>query len=287
MSKDQGTREFKNSLFIDYFTDEEKLIEIYSAIMDEKVSPDAEVKINTLSDVLFKGLQNDVSFLLDGRLVVLIEHQSSINANMPLRMLQYYVETIKRNIIGDDNNAIYKEKLLKIPRPEFIVLYNGRADSPSQVQLKLSDAFEVGKTKEQMELTVTVYNINPGYNEEILARSDSLKGYSYFIGKIHECLNEGMSREDAIKRAIIYSREHDIMQDYLPEREGEIMNLLTAEWNLDDAIRVHGEEQFEDGIEKGIEKEKLDVARGMKSKDYTAADIAEITGLSVEEIEKL
>jgi hypothetical protein len=50
---------------------------------------------------------------------------------------------------------------------------------------------------------------------KILARSRSLKGYAYFIGKIHEYIREGATREDAIRRAIIYSKENDIMQDYL------------------------------------------------------------------------
>jgi hypothetical protein len=34
-------------------------------------------------------MENDISFLLDGKLVVLIEHQSSLNRNMPLRLLLY------------------------------------------------------------------------------------------------------------------------------------------------------------------------------------------------------
>jgi hypothetical protein len=43
----------------------------------------------TLSDVLYMEQLNDISFVIDGKLVVLIEHQSSINENMPLRMLMY------------------------------------------------------------------------------------------------------------------------------------------------------------------------------------------------------
>jgi hypothetical protein len=275
----KANREYKNSLFVDYFTDEDKLIEIYSAITCEDVAPGTEVQINTLSDVLFKGLLNDVSFLLGGRLVVLIEHQSSLNANMPLRMLQYYGEIIKRYFIGNDSDAIYKEQLLKIPRPEFIVLYNGAAESADQTQLKLSDAFEVGKTKEHMELTVTVFNINPGHNEEILARSRSLKGYAYFIGKIREYVREGMTREDALRSAILYSKANDIMQDYLPAHEGEVVKMLTTEWNMDDALRVRHEEGKKEG--------KKEDARNMKAEKISVTTIAKVTGLSVTEIQEL
>ena len=47
------------------------------------------------------------------------------------------------------------------------------------------------------------------------------------------------------------------------------------------------EGRYKDGIEKGIEKEKLEAARRMKSKNYPLEDIADITGLSTKEIEAL
>ncbi|MDR0852799.1 MAG: Rpn family recombination-promoting nuclease/putative transposase, partial [Clostridiales Family XIII bacterium] len=165
MTVDRGNREFKSSLFVDYFNDKEKLLEMYSAIIGEVVEPEVDIQINTLSDVLFKGLINDISFVIDGRLVVLVEHQSTPNANMPLRMLQYYNEIIKRRMDDTDSRAIYWTKLHKIPRPEFIVLYNGTTPIDDKETLRLSDAFEEGEAKGQLELTVTMYNINPGHNE--------------------------------------------------------------------------------------------------------------------------
>ena len=47
------------------------------------------VTINTLENVLFMELINDISFEIGGKLVVLIEHQSSVNQNMPLWLLMY------------------------------------------------------------------------------------------------------------------------------------------------------------------------------------------------------
>jgi hypothetical protein len=35
------------------------------------------------------ALSNDIAMLVDNRLVVLVEHQSTINENMPLRLLEY------------------------------------------------------------------------------------------------------------------------------------------------------------------------------------------------------
>jgi hypothetical protein len=57
----------------------------------------------------------------------LIEHQSTINPNMSIRLL-FYIAKIYEKLV--DNRKIYSQTKLIIPRPEFIVLYNGEDDSP-------------------------------------------------------------------------------------------------------------------------------------------------------------
>ena len=42
-----------------------------------------------------------------------------------------------------------------------------------------------------------------------------------------------------------------------------------------------------EGLEKGMEKRNVEIARSMKAKGYTVGDIADITGLTAEEIETL
>ena len=44
---------------------------------------------------------------------------------------------------------------------------------------------------------------------------------------------------------------------------------------------------IEEGIEKGIEKEKYSLVRNMKNRNMDMKLISELTGLSIEEIEKL
>jgi len=122
-------------MFSTLFDNPEALRELYSAIEGIDIPPDAVININTLSDVLFMGQVNDVSFTIDDRLVVLVEHQSTINYNLPLRILKYIAEVYDKIT---DRITLYQKKLIKIPRPEFIVLYNGKADCPDHQELKLS-----------------------------------------------------------------------------------------------------------------------------------------------------
>jgi len=83
--------------------------------------PDIPIDINTLSGVLYKNMINDPFLIIDNRLVVLIEHQSTINNNIPFL--------------------------------EFIVLYNGGEKYPDYTELRLSDAF---KGIENLKLTETI-----------------------------------------------------------------------------------------------------------------------------------
>ena len=112
---------YKNSVFSLLFSNPEAIRELYGAIEGVVLPPETSIDINTLSDVLYMGQINDLSFTVDNRLVVLIEHQSTINPNMPLRLLMYIAHIYEKII---DRNKLYKTKLEKIPAPEFIVLYN-------------------------------------------------------------------------------------------------------------------------------------------------------------------
>jgi len=181
---------YKNSVFSLLFSDPETLRELYSAIEGVTLPPDTAIDINTLSGVLYMDQINDLSFTVGNLLVVIMEHQSSVNPNMPLRVLMY-IAYIYEKIIS--RNLLYKTKLEKIPTPEFIVLYNGKEPYPDRSTLRLSDAFKdtcgllgVENPAPSLELIVQVYNINDGHNAEILRKSRTLGGYSAFVGKVRE-----------------------------------------------------------------------------------------------------
>jgi len=104
-------KNYKSSVFTTLFGTEEKIIELYSAIEGKPYPENAEIKINTLHDALFMDRLNDVSFTIDDKLVVLVEHQSTINEN------------------------IYRKSLVTIPTPEFIVLYNGNINKGHNTEI--------------------------------------------------------------------------------------------------------------------------------------------------------
>jgi predicted transposase/invertase (TIGR01784 family) len=280
-------KEFKSSIFSFIFSNPDTLRELYCALEGITLSNDVPVVINTLEDVLFMDMNNDISFEIGGKLVVLIEHQSTINPNMALRLLMY-IGRVYEKITSD--KKIYSSTKVPIPQPEFFVLYNGVKPFPDEKTIKLSDLFEsteeLGFSKRgfpALELEAKVLNINEGKNEGIAKRCRTLAQYSAFISKVRDYQKEGLTMKEAVKKAVPYCRKHDILKEFMEEHAKEVMNMLMTEWNWDTAKEVWQEEAREEGLSQG----RHEIARNALAKGIPVETIKEITGLSLETIERL
>lgn len=83
-----------------------------------------------------RNYKNDISFVFDFELL-LYEHQSTCNPNMPLRDL-FYITRVLQN--RTENKNLYSKTLIKIPTPRFVVFYNRMDFQPEQQLLYLSNA---------------------------------------------------------------------------------------------------------------------------------------------------
>jgi len=247
----RANRNHKDSVFTALFGEKQNLLELYNAVTGKNYPEDTEIDIITLSNVLFMEQLNDICFVIDGRMVVLVEHQSSINENMCLRMLIYISREYEK--ITSSRN-LYNEKRIKIPTPEFIVLYNGKDEFPDFKEMYLSDSFELMSEDCSLELVARVYNINKGRNAEMAGRSPTLDGYETFIAEIKGNLANKMSLPEAIRLAMRTCMSKNILLSFLKAHGSEVENMLITEWNTAEAIAVAKEEAFEDGIGKGMKK---------------------------------
>jgi predicted transposase/invertase (TIGR01784 family) len=286
----QTNKKFKNSVFVSLFNDPDLLRELYCALGGVNLPSDAAVSINTLENVLYMDFNNDISFEIGGKLVVLIEHQSTINPNMALRLLIYITRVLEKRV---KSRTLYSKKPVSIPYPEFYVLYNGTEPFPDYDIVRLSDLFEkpqeLGlseKHRPLLELEVKVININEGRNEAIANRCKKLSEYSAFIARKHTFWKETDSIEEEIKNAITYCRKHDILTEYLEVHGSEVLNMILTEWNMEDAIAFAREE----GRENGREEEREQIIQNVRNalaEGIPLEIIQKITGLSLDEISKL
>ena len=260
--KQSANREHKNSVFVKLFSAPDKILQLYNAVSKNSYPPETKIEIATLENALVNDIYNDLSFIIDGKLVVMIEHQSSINPNMPLRMLAYVVDVYDKLV---DRRSAYSQKLIKIPQPEFIVLYNGKEEFPDEEILKLSDSF-INLHKEHisngsLELEVKVLNINKGRNEELIRRSTELSGYVEIINEIRKNTEAGLSLDEAVAKAVKDCANNNILLEFLNKYGGDVMSFLYKEWDLDECLAVRWEEGREEGREEGLE-EGLEKGRG-------------------------
>jgi len=210
---------------------------------------------------------------------------------MALRLLLYISRVLEKKI---DNKTIYSRKTISIPRPEFFVLYNGKESFPENAIYRLSDLYTNPKTliKSEnlhpfLELEVKVLNINEGKNREIVDRCKKLSEYCTFISKIHEFWNELGSLEKGIEKAIKYCSGHGILNQFLEIHGSEVLNMLYAEWNLEDAIAFAREEGREEAWEESKNLEKQTIAQNLLAEGSTPEFVQKITGLDLETIRGL
>ena len=88
-----------------------------------------------------------------------------------------------------------------------------------------------------------------------------------------------MPLEEAVQKAVIDCIEQGVLKEFLSKNKQKVVNMLISEWNMDIALEVRGEEERM--------KEKREIAKKLLARGAKVADIAEDTGLTVDEVLKL
>ncbi len=287
---------YKDNTFCTLFSDKENLIELYNALSGSNYDKDTPVKIVTLDDAFFGDRENDLSFIIDHKWIILTEQQSTLCPNIPLRMLVYIAREYEKLVFSRE---IYSKKLVKIPTPELYVFYNGVQDAPVEQEMKLSDAFMAECDKISVEVVVRFINVNYEKGAELLKRCNTMQGYSRLIhmirAKYRECGELGAAIEESIREC----QASGILTEFLKEHGGDVMSFLFEKLTREEceAIReADGYEQgksdgFEQGEASGFEKGKLDekrkIAVNLRRKGLDVKVISEATGLTEDEIKAL
>ena len=261
-------RTYKDRLFKIIFEDKKELLSLYNALTGKNYQNPDELEINTIDDVIYMHLKNDMSFILDDW-QNLFEQQSTFNPNQPLRGFFYFADLYKVKYFG---KKIYSTRLLKIPTPQYIVFYNGTTSMPDRKELRLSDAFQQPTEQPDIEVVAHMLNINYGHNKELMERCQKLKEYAQFIDIIRHYLRENKqwSNEQAISKAIDDCIKNNILRDILQKERLRVMASILSEFDevgYKEMIRQEAyEDAYEEGHEAGLEEgREQELAHGVKS----------------------
>lgn len=238
MSMGKTNRKYKDRLFRAIFGAEERkhlTIQVYNVLNKSSYKDPQELQLTAIDDVIYMGMKNDVSFLLD-QSMNLWEQQSTSNPNMPLRFLLYYAHVMERYVSALDSKAndIYSSALVRIPTPRMVLFYNGLGKVPDY--LYLSDAY-VDATDPDVQARVRVININSG-QDEILEQCRPLRDYTTFVESFRRYREqEGLSDREAASRATDEMPSGDV-KDYLIAHRSEVVDMLLTEYDEEKTLRA-------------------------------------------------
>jgi len=262
------------------------LLSLYNAVNGSEYTNTDDLEINTLEDAVYMGMKNDVSFLF-AHYLNLYEAQSTSNPNMPLRGTIYFGDLLK-GWVENNHLDIYSEKQIVIPRPRFLVFYNGVKREPERRILRLSDAFEGDYDEETaLECTAVMLNINYGFNRELMEKCQALHDYSYFVETVRQEIRAGKTLEEAVDEAISKALKDGVLKEILKKNRAEVRSVVLTEYNEELHLKNVRECGYEEGYDHGRQSEQLELIVKKLRKGQSLEQIADALETSPGELKEV
>ena len=156
---------------------------MYNAVNGSTYQNPEHVEFNTIENALYLGMKNNVSFIIMSELH-LWEHQSTFNPNMPMRFF-IYTGRLYEKYFATSEYYLYSCTMQLIPKPHCVWFYNGTAEQSLSRVLKLSEAFS---GEADIEVRVTMLNINYGKNQKLMEACKPLSEYAWLIDTVRRPL---------------------------------------------------------------------------------------------------
>ena len=246
---------------------------LYNAINGSSYDNPDDIEFNTIEDAVYLGMKNDVSFIIVDELN-LWEHQSTFNPNMPMRFFLYAAKLYEKYIAGSDYYP-YSRTLQHAPCPKCICFYNGTANQPEHQVLRLSDAFG---GKGDIEVFVTMLNINYGKNKALMQACEPLNEYAWLVETIRR-YRKAKDLEAAVDAALADMPDKFMIKKFLLLNKAEVKGMFLTEYDQD---KVLAQERRE-----AINEDRRRVATDMLKKNLPMSLIVDISKLSEDVIRKI
>ena len=280
--KVKANRQYKDTVFRMLFKDKNNLLSLYNAMNQKNYTNADELQVVTLENAIYMGMKNDLAFIMDMNLY-LYEHQSTYNPNIPLRDLFYISNEYQKLIV---HQSLYSSTLQKIPAPKFVVFYNGTKQVKDFDEFRLSSAYENMVGEPDLELRVTILNVNEGHNKELMEHCQTLKEYAQYVARVRKYTSiSEISLEEAVESAVDECIKEGILAEFLRRNRAEVVNVSIFEYDKDEEEKKLRKAEFEAGREAGIEL-ACKILK-MKNQGLTDVQIAESLQIEIEKVERI
>ena len=237
--KIKAKRTAKNSVFLDLFQNKHYLLKLYKVLHPEDITATEDSLTDvTIENVLTDNLYNDLGFIVNNRLMILVEAQSTWTVNILIRILLYLAQSYHEYFERTCQN-LYKSKKVKMPKPELYVIYTGARGKKPDI-ISLSQEFFNGV---EIDLDIKAKVIYESGSDDIINQ------YIVFCKVYNEQIDlYGMTKQ-AVTETIRICKDEHILKEYLTGREKEVVTIMMS---------LFDEEQI---MKSFIRSEKYDVVR--------------------------
>jgi hypothetical protein len=268
-------RKIKDSVFLNLFSDKKYLLQLYQVLHPEDIGATEDaLDIVTIENILTDNIYNDLGVRVGDRLIILVEAQSTWSMNILVRILLYLAKTYQ-NFIIETKQDLYSEKKVRVPKPEFYVIFTGERKKQPEV-ISFSEEF-FGGADIDVEIKAKVI-----YQRDT---NDIIDQYIVFCKVFDEQRKKYGYTEKAIRNTINICKDRNVLREYLESREKEIVTIMITLFS-EDEIR----EMFLADYKRRSKKE-ADLAtaeRLIKKGEMSLEDIADcIPTVSIEELKHL
>ncbi len=268
-------RTAKNSVFLDLFQNKSYLLKLYQTLHPEDTTATEDSLTDvTITNVLTDNLYNDLGFIANNKLMILVEAQSTWTVNILVRVLLYLAQSY-HEYFQRTSQDYYKSRKVRMPKPELYVIFTGsKGRKPDKILL--SEEFFKGA---DIDIEVKAKVIYESDTDDIINQ------YIVFCKVFNEQTKQhGMTRK-AVTETIRICKDRNVLKEYLLEREKEVVTIMMSLFDEEQIMKSFiKSERHEAAQESARETAKRMIKKGKMSLE----EIADyVPALSLEELKEL
>ena len=267
----KAKRTAKNSVFLDLFQNKSYLLKLYKTLHPEDTTATEDSLTDvTITNVLTDNLYNDLGFIVNNKLMILVEAQSTWTVNILVRILLYLAQSY-HEYFQRTSQDYYKSKKVKMPKPELYVIFTGnKGRKPDKISL----------SKEFFEGAV----IDIDVKAKVIYESDTddiINQYIIFCKVFNEQTKQHGMTQKAVMETIRICKDKNVLKEYLNQREKEVVTIMMSLFDEEQIIKSFIRSERHDADRETAE-------RMIKDGELSLEKIARyVPALSMEELKEL
>ncbi len=244
-------RTAKNSVFLDLFQNKSYLLKLYKTLHPEDTAATEDSLTDvTITNVLTDNLYNDLGFIANNKLMILVEAQSTWTVNILVRVMLYLAQSY-HDYFQRTSQDYYNSRKVRMPKPELYVIFTGNKGRKPD-RLLLSEEFFKGA---DIDIEVKAKVIYESDTDDIINQ------YIIFCKVFNEQTKQHGMTQKAVTETIRICKDRNVLKEYLLDREKEVvtimMSLFDEEQIMKSFIRSERHDEARKTAERMIKMGKL------------------------------